>query len=421
MHELKKTALICLAAGVLAAAAVIVDPGAATPEIFSDEGEAFYAEFTDPLAPKAIEVIDYDEATATARPLKVEFAEGKWRIPSHHNYPADAADRLPKTAAALMELRKDMIVSERVEDHSEYGVIDPLDQAATSLSGRGKRVTLRDENGDVLADFVVGKAVEDKPGYRYLRVPPQRRTYAVKTDADVSSRFADWIETDLLKLSAGDIRKVAVNSYSINQQLGRLENVEQLTLTKGGENWTLSGGGRPNADKISALTGALANLRIVNVQPKPQNLTEDLRTTDGIQLAMESIYSLRQKGFFITPTGQLFSNQGEIIVDTANGLQYTLRFGEVASTESPAATESAGGEAPAGEAAESGHDAQRYLFITVSYSEARARQYADGKDPGKEGEALGRELRNRFADWYYVISGADFSNLRPRRRDLLGG
>jgi hypothetical protein len=142
---------------------------------------------------------------------------------------------------------------------------------------------------------------------------------------------------------------------------------------------------------------------------------------------MESIYSLRQKGFFITPTGQLFSNQGEIIVDTANGLQYTLRFGEVASTESASATESAtatesaSGEAPAGEAAESGQDPQRYLFITVAYSEARAQQYADGKEPGKEGEALGRELRNRFADWYYVISGADFNHLRPRRRDLLRG
>jgi Domain of unknown function (DUF4340) len=427
MHELKKTAFFCLAAGVLAAAAVIVDPGAARPEIFSDQGEAFYPEFTDPLAPKAIEVIDYDEATATARPLKVEFAEGKWRIPSHHNYPADAADRLPKTAAALMELRKDMIVSDRVEDHAEYGVIDPLDQAAASLSGRGKRVTLRDGNGGVLADFVVGKNVPDKPGYRYLRVPSQRRTYAVKTDADVSSRFADWIETDLLKLSAGDIRKVAVNSYSINEQLGRLDDVERLTLAKSGENWTLSGGGKPNAGKIELLTGALDNLRIVNVQPKPQNLTEDLRTSKGIQLSMESVYSLRQKGFFITQTGQLFSNQGEIIVDTANGLQYTLRFGEVASTESAtatesaAATESAGGETPAGEAAQSGQDAQRYLFITVSYSEARARQYAGGKDPGKEGEELARELRNRFADWYYVISGTDFNNLRPSRRSLLRG
>ncbi len=421
MNELKKTILFCLVASVLAVSAVIVDPGSRTPEVFSDQGEAFYPSFTDPLGPKAIEVIDYDEATATARPLKVEFAENKWRIPSHYNYPADAEDRLAKTAAALMELRKDIVVSDRVEDQAEYGVIDPLDQTAASLAGRGKRVTLRDANGDVLADFIVGKKMEDKPGYHYLRVPSQRRTYAVKTDADVSANFADWIETDLLKLSAGEIRKVAINSYSINEQLGRLENVEQLTLTKSSDKWTLSGGGRPNDAKTQALTSALDSLRIVNVQPKPANLTEDLKTKSGIELSMESVMSLRQKGFFVTPTRQLFSNEGEIIVDAANGLQYTLRFGEIASTGTSGSDET--GEAKEGEtqAKESGKDEQRYLFITVSYSEARARQYSDGKDAGKKGEELARELRNRFADWYYVISGADFNSLRPRRRDLLKG
>ena len=31
---------------------------------------------------------------------------------------------------------------------------------------------------------------------------------------------------------------------------------------------------------------------------------------------------------------------------------------------------------------------------------------------------LADELRTRFADWYYVISGADFAKLRPSRADL---
>jgi hypothetical protein len=130
--------------------------------------------------------------------------------------------------------------------------------------------------------------------------------------------------------------------------------------------------------------------------------------------------SLRQKGFFMTQTGQLFSNEGEIIVDAANGLQYTLRFGEIASS---GGDNDDAGEAKEGEtqAKESSKDEQRYLFITVNYSEARARQYNDGKDPDKKGEELARELRNRFADWYYVITGADFNNLRPSRRDLLKG
>ena len=422
MSELQRTAMFCVVAAVLVASATVVDPGRVTPEIFDDQGEAFFPDFTDPQAPKMIEVIDYDAATATARPLKVEFKDSKWSIPSHHSYPADAEERLAKTAAALIELRKDMIISDRAEDEGEYGVIDPLSEAASSLAGRGKRVTLRDENGDPLVDFVVGRKVPGKPGYRYMRVPSQKRIYAVKTDADISAKFEDWIETDLLKLSATDIRKVAINSYSINERMGRLENLEKVTLTKRKEKWRMSGGCTPNSDKMSDLTAALDDLRIVDVQPKPANLTRDLKTAKGITLSMESIASLRQKGFFIVRTGQLFSNEGEILVETANGLQYTLRFGEIASGGSSAPAGDAGGSEPTQPAAKADQQQERrYVFITVSYSEARAKKYADGKEPDDKGKDLARELRNRFADWYYVISGADFSKLRPSRPQLLRG
>ena len=419
MTEWLRTGIFCVLAVAISTAAVLVDPGRRTSGIFDDQGEPFYPEFGDPQAPKTIEVIDYDEVTATASPLKVEFKDNRWGIPSHHDYPADAENRLADTAAALMALRKDIVVSERIEDHSRYGVIDPLDDRTASLTGRGKRVTLKDENDRVLADFVIGKSAEGKPGYQYMRVPAQRRTYSVKTDARVSSRFEDWIETDLLKLNAGDIRKITINSYSINERLGRLENSERTVLTKRKDRW-LMGRRRLRGKKIEGLTEALDNLRIVDVQPKPENLTRDLKTPEGIRLSMESVLSLRRKGFFITPLGQLLSNEGEILVETANGIQYTLRFGEVApgGTGAPAgSSEKEGTEATRGE----GTKERRYLFITVDYSAARARKYADGETPGEKGQTLERELRHRFADWYYIISGADFGKLRPSRRELTRG
>ncbi|MBM3792274.1 MAG: hypothetical protein FJW35_18260, partial [Acidobacteria bacterium] len=123
MKELTRTAGFLLAAGAFVAAALLVDPGASTPELFSDQGELFYPGFDDPQAPRVIEVVDYDEETATARPLKVEFKAGRWAIPSHFGYPADAEQRLAKTAASVMELRKDAVVSDRVDDHARLGVI----------------------------------------------------------------------------------------------------------------------------------------------------------------------------------------------------------------------------------------------------------------------------------------------------------
>ena len=414
MNEMKKTIVFLLTATVLAVAAIVVDPGRATPEIFSDQGEPFYPDFSDAQAPRAIEVVDYDDATATARPLKVEFADNHWRIPSHHNYPADAEDRLSKTAAALMELRKDAIISERIEDHAEYGVIDPLDQEVTSLAGRGKRVTLRDENDEVLADFIVGKKVEGKQNRRYMRVATQKRIYDVETTADVSAKFEDWIETDLLKLAAGDIRKISINSYSINERLGILQNQERVVLTHKDNKWRMSGSGTPQDSTVNALTGALDSLKIVDVQPKPANLTRDLKTKGSVPLTQEAAVSLRQKGFFLT-RGGLYSNEGEIVVETKNGLQYALRFGEIASSGAAGSA-----EAGASQDEQDSKNERRYVFITVDYSAARAKQYNDGDDPVDEGKELGAELRHRFADWYYVISGADFNKLRPSRKDLRG-
>lgn len=409
MRERLVTLIFVAVAAALAITAAWVRPEATTQNLFDDQGQAFYPKFVDPLACKALEVVAYDEATATARPFKVEFRDRHWSLPSHFNYPADAQNRLAKTAAALMDLKKESIRSDSVSDQASLGVVDPLDQKTTSLTGRGKRVTLRDEKGAVLADFVLGKAVDGKPGYRYIRVPGQKRTYAVKTDADPSANFEDWIETDLLKLSADEIRKIAINNYSINEQLGQLENVERTVLTKEKDTWKASTGRAPRKAAIDALTGALDSLRIVNVQPKPPALTQDLRAQQGLMLSMDSLLSLRQKGFFVTPTGQLLSNEGELTVETNKGLVYTLRFGEVA----PGAPSSSTG-------ADDKTSERRYLFITVSYHDDTAALYNDG-DPTKvrvEGNRLARELTNRFADWYYVISGADFTKLRPRAKDL---
>ena len=403
MSETTRTLYFVLAAVVVAAAAVVVDPSKSTPDIFDDVGELFFAEFTDPQAPRSIEVIDYDEATATATPLKVEFLDNQWVIPSHHSYPADAEERLAKTAAALIELRKDRVVSDLPQDHATYSVVDPLDQDATSLAGRGKRVRILDEHSGVMADFIVGAEVEGRRGYRYMRIPDQRRTYEVKTEADVSAQFRDWIETDLLKVSPFDLRRIEINRYTINERLGRIENRQNIVLTQKDSKWQY-GGSEPNSDTMSSLTTALDGLRIVDVQPKPEGLSEDLKAREGIQPTRENFRSLQSKGFFPNPyTGQILSNEGEILVDSKDGLRYVLRFGEIA----PGGSGAGDGEEGEGE--------RRFVMISVTFSEQRATAHEGDAEKGRE---LADELRARFAEWYYVISGADFGKLRPGRSEL---
>ena len=402
MREGTKTALFAGAALALAIAAALVEPERRTPSILSDQGAAFYPKFSDPQAARTIEVVDYDEATATARPFSVEFQKGRWVLPTHSNYPLDAGERLAKTAAALIDLRRDIVTSDAVPDQGKYGVIDPLDAKAAELKGRGKRVTLRDARKEVLADFIFGRAVEGKPGYRYVRLPGQKRIYAVKTDADPSARFADWVNAAIVRVSAGSIRRVIIQSYSIDEASGRLANMDTIQLTKEGGAWKMAGAGKLNSGVMSAMESALENLKIVDAKPKPPSLAADLKE-GRFQLSLEAAVSLRQRGFFVTPNGRLLANEGEMIVETQNGLAYAFRFGEIAIGEgAPKTAAATGGE-------------NRYLFATVNFDAARAAKYGDTSG---DGERQARSLNARMADWYYVISGSDFLRLRPKRKDL---
>ena len=336
MNDLSKTLAFSAVALVLCGAAYVsTRDRSVRNEAFNDQGQPFFPEFKDALACTDLEVVDFDPSTATASRFQVKFENGKWVIPSHYQYPADARDRLTKTAAAVMDLSKDTVRSDRAEDQEDMGVVDPLDTKTTTLKGRGKRITLRDSSEKVLADYIIGNEVKDKTGQLYVRVPGQKRTYGVKVKAEPSTRFADWIETNLLKLEASHIRKIEFDNYKVNleqgYQRGEVLDIERKDSSAA---WTMAGlpaDKELDSDKLRTLTDALADLKIVGVRTKPAGLTRDLKQNDkeGIKLTATNVASLQSKGFYMTKDGQLLSNQGDVRVYTDEGVVYTLRFGEV--------------------------------------------------------------------------------------------
>jgi hypothetical protein len=404
--ELAKTLCWAGVALALTIAALSVEPETHRAAVFSDQGEPLLPAFRDVTAVRAIEVIDYNEADATARPLKVEFRNGSYVLASHYDYPAQSGDRLAKTAAALLDLKKDIVVSDRVEDHGKYGVIDPLDTKVASLTGRGKRVTLRDKDGAVLADLILGPRLKDKPGYRYVRLPGAKRIYAVKTDADPSAAFEDWAEPSLLRLSSDQVRAITLLNYSMSGGGAGLARMEQVTLRRDGDAWKADGGGRVRLATLQTLLAALANLKVAGVRPKPPDMARQLKGKGGLELTLDAMLSLRQRGFFLTQEGRLLASEGELLVDAANGVSYTLRFGEPATTQEGK---------PAGRDEPKSPEANRFLFITASWNAARALKYGGGTN----GEAIADAQRAKFAGWYYIISGADFQKLRPARSALV--
>ena len=173
--------------------------------------------------------------------------------------------------------------------------------------------------------------------------------------------------------------------------MGRVTSMDRVVLTKEGGSWSIEGSRKVSDAKANELVSKLASIRVVGARPKPKPVAEQLR--DGqIEMTLESMMSFRQRGFFLTPDGRLLSNEGEITIETDTGLVYILRFGEIVE--------------------QSAEDAEppRYMFVTVSYKPELQAKYGG---PGG-GERTAQALNRKFADWYYIISGADFANTRAR-------
>ncbi len=379
MNEFAKTGAIAGGAVLLAVIASFVGPRAVTHELYSDQGEPFFPTLTDGAAVVDLEVTEFREKTSDVHKFAVKRDDkGVWTIPSHGNYPADAKDRMGKAASLFLGLTKEQVVSDILDDHVRCGVVDPMEESA-AVEGRGKRVTMKDSAGNVLADLIVGKEMSDKMDVHYVRVPGKKRVYATKLAGEVSTSFADWIETDLLKASSWDIQKVTFDNYSVDEQKGEVVPGDKYVLTKdAASKWTFEGldttKEEPNEEKLREIGDTLGQIKIVGVRTKPEGLTAALQQASGFDRQILG-QMLAQKGFFLGRAGKLFSNEGDLLFETKKGVRYTLRFGELVPGEGDAVTSGAEPAKPAqpkdGETGPQPVAANnRYLMVTAEFDEA---------------------------------------------------
>lgn len=462
MNEQTKTITFIAVAAGFALLGWFARPAAPTRDLLDDSGEAFFASFTDPLAAASLEIIDYDEDTSTPRAFKVARHEGVWSIPSHENYAADAENRFAEAATSMMGLIKGSNISDSPTDHEMYGVIDPL-KAQPGAIGVGKRIKLETESNATLVDLIVGKEVKDQADYRYVRQPGKSRVYlcAITTDK-LTTKFEDWIERDLLKLNANNISQVVVNNYSIDEINQRIVQYDKLVLNynKADRTWALKDLSEDESlidTKITEMKNALSGLKIVDVYRKPKGLSAELRADDALELEGSEVASLRKRGYYIIQ-GQLLSNMGEMYVRMNDGVQYTLHFGEIAlGSGSSDETEETSGDTSGG--------ANRYLFVTADFNksllpepeleivpdipsglleslggdsdsdnsriaealagarkkteEANAKKQAEYDKKIVAAQERVKELKDHFADWYYVISDSVYQQIRLQRSDVV--
>ena len=413
MNEIKKTSIFVAIAAVLSLITWYTGgPKIGEVPVGDMIGKFLFDDFKDALEAVSLEIVKYDDDTGATSTFQVAQVNGLWRIPSHSDYPADAKDRMADVASGLMDLEVLEVPAGTGEDnaqddiqalHEEFGVIDPGSSDLGGAEGVGTRVIMRNPSDKELLSLIIGKAVPDQTELRYVRRVGQDPVYTVALDtAKLTTKFEDWIEKDLLKLSYWDIKQVEIEDYSVDILAGRQVPRGEMTLAyddSADDKWSLAVdrvfqkegwidkglGENEELDKtkLDAMRSAVGDLKIVDVAKKPEGLSADLKG-GGIKADSQTAQSLMDRGFYLVPAQDpsdpskrfydLLSNEGQISILLKNGVRYVLRFGQIAGTPTPDEDEEKKEQEPAeGEEAENDKDesstpgANRYLFVMVQF------------------------------------------------------
>jgi hypothetical protein len=397
-----------LAAGVgLLVAGWLVQPRFPSARVEPAADRVLFKELTDASKAASLEIRSYDDELATLRSFKVLQSDGVWVLPSHENYPADAREQLAAAATALVDLPILGVVSTSPGDHETYGVIEPdPEKIKPGVTGVGRLVEVRDASGNRLARLVIGR--EDKrPGgmagekpLLFVRRAGQDPVYRVELDTSkFTTKFGDWIEKDLLKLSAWDIRRVVVDdstaSFAVDESSGRpfVSQDRRSRIVLGyddrGAAWNLVGledfkDNKPqeasladdeelSKERLDDLRNALGDLRIVDVTRKPAGLSGDLQAKETFTNDQTAVLSLAQRGFYAVGAGEIVSSNGDTVVGMKDGVEYVLRFGN-STTVAGASDDDDSGDRASGEGAPgpdgtAGEATGRYLFVMARFNE----------------------------------------------------
>lgn len=504
MNEGQKTSAFAVVAIIIAGVAAWV----AWPENYDfsrDEwiGKPLFKEFKDALEVARVRIDEYDEKVAklSSFEAKRDQKSGDWTLPKNSNYPAEATTRIRDLATAFIDLTVLDVASEVQADHAKFGVLAPSDSLELGAEGVGRLVILENEAGDSIVNLIVGKQLKDDATKRFVRVPTQQATNVVTLDQSVlSTGFQSWISSNLLALSAYDIEKLRVRDYSVNPKLqdkAIIRKMDASLSTNATNLWTadeligyeqgeakeieVKEDEQLNGNNLLELLKALNDLNIVNAIRKPEGLSADLKAKDTFRKDQDALESLVGKGFYLDSalsipddqkTGDVLGVNGELVATLKNGVEYSLRFGDVA------------GVSDSQDTAGSIEGVNRYLLVTARINEAKfpkvkeqpipktweelhpelnkeAGEEAEGDEDKPEKEASApvqltaeekqeeleaaqektrkanqraqdardeqieeagkkvRQLNERFADWYYVIAENEYRKIHLTREDIL--
>jgi hypothetical protein len=384
------------------------------PTVETDDtlaGKILFPALKSPDDVGSLEIVTSEDGVSQTE-FNVKRDAAGWSLPSHEGYPADAEKQVASVTSSLVDLKALSVVSTSAGEHAEYGVIDPEDpeKASPGAQGIGKLVKVLDKSGNNLARLVIGKKDTEGGGNLaggelwFVRALPQDAVYRVALPtAKFSTGFADWIETDLLKLDSWDISEVTLKDYTfdvapditgqIAQNYDQLSTIE-LAFSDKDSKWSLKNliqfendqpkpvelGADEELDstRLNEMKTALDDLKIVGVRAKPAGMSANLKADKSIFTDRDAVQSLVKRGFYpVLGEGgepEILSSDGEVLVRMKDGVEYTLRFGGVAGVGSEEKDETASdakGKDQSGatkEKEEKGATLNRFIMVSARFN-----------------------------------------------------
>jgi hypothetical protein len=180
-------------------AAVALTPAAVTER--AKPGERFFPS----LDAKSINAAASLTVTHKGKSFSVHQKDGAWAVKEFADYPAETG-LVRKALFALTELRPH---EAKTKDPARLAKLDLDDPASKEASG--KQLTVKDKDGKVLADLVIGKGNSTNvilgKEMVYIRKAGDNQAWLAEGDPSLKAEALDWVVRALIDIDVERIRE----------------------------------------------------------------------------------------------------------------------------------------------------------------------------------------------------------------------
>jgi hypothetical protein len=392
---------------------------------------------------RTITVTEYDADRNGVNQISLRRSGDTWVIPARQNFIANDSQQISQAInsvnASVLEIR-----SNDLQDHVEFGVIDPLEFESTpARNSLGRKIVLQDRNNRELASLIVGSSPRDDANVnqtrRFVRIAGKPGVYVVELPFDaLTTDFSRWVSPNLFEISDGsEIQKLLIQSFQRSkEQLKQSDNPKtwryELDIDVPGNQRALR---TPNlANELTKVVISAEQLRTIqqiglvltNVQfsdaRKKNKALADALKRPSLEIPKELLDRLNQSGFTVVdqPAAQnaglkLESTAGKLVLQKTNGVTISLLVGDLVETQSGAgadlnrlvmfyASSDPGFFPEPAKPAEGANESEQKSYL---------RKVANRNSKIEEANEFVRLLNNYYADWYFVVSEQVIGGLIP--------